>query len=184
MSPKRHTARIAHHTSGRIRLNLAAGKHNQRLLDEIRLLLKPRMGVKDVSVNPATGSIVIEYDSSKWENPKAQVQEAADTSGIFEIAAEPEEVKVLKEGAELLAEHSDLARSVVNFVKDLNSTVKKATNNSVDLNVLIPLAAAIYSFLEVESEAPTPLWLTLGIFSFHSFVALHSQHPHAAQPPM
>jgi hypothetical protein len=59
------------------------------------------------------------------------------------------------------------------FVKGLNADVKRATNNAVDLKVLLPLGLAVYSLLKFEAEMATPLWVTLGIFSFNSFVALH-----------
>ena len=36
-------------------------------------------------VNPTTGSILIHYDSGKWENPHAEVGAAADDSGVFSI---------------------------------------------------------------------------------------------------
>ena len=42
------------------------------------------------------------------------------------------------------------------------------------MNVLLPLGLAVYSVLELEAEMSTPLWVTLGIFSFNSFVMLHS----------
>ena len=33
------------------------------------------------------------------------------------------------------------------------------------------------TFLKAGAEISTPLWVTLGIFSFNSFVALHSHNP-------
>ena len=81
----------------------------------------------------------------------------------------------LQREAQFLAQHSDVAKSAVDFVSQIDQALKKANNNTVDLKVLLPLGLAIYSFLELESDIATPLWLTLGIFSFNSFVALH--HP-------
>ena len=177
MPSKVHTARVAHHTAGRLRLKLATGKRNQPLLEEIRLLLKPRPGVKDVSVNTTTGSVLIHYDAGKWRDARAELEQAANISGLFTLAEPgPDVIKSVEKEAQFLAEHSDAARAAVDFVKDVNQSVKRATNNAVDLNVLVPLGAAIYSFLQLESEAATPLWLTLGIFSFNSFVALHSHN--------
>lgn len=178
MPAEAHTAKIAHHTPGRMRLKLPSGiKQHAHLLHEIRLLLKPKPGVKDVSINTTTGSVLIHYDSDKWQNARAELEQAANDSGLFAIAPEGEEIQAVEEEAEFLAEHSDIARTIVNFIKDVNQKVKRATNNAVDLNVLVPLGAAIYSFLEIESEVATPLWVTLGIFSFNSFVALHSHPP-------
>lgn len=171
-----HVARIVHRTGGRVRLKLPAAKNNHRVLQDIKQLLKPMSGVQMVEVNTRTGSVLIHYDSKKWQDPATTLKEAGDQSGIFtmELPPEVQELRTLQQDVELLAQHSQLARSIVDFVKQLNLRVKQGTNNTVDLNVLAPLGLALYSLMEVESEAVTPLWLTLGIFSFHSFVALHT----------
>lgn len=178
---KVHHAHVAHHSPGRLRLKVPTAKMNAQVLHEIRLLMKNRKGVKDVSINPTTGSVLLHYDSTQWQNPEAEVRAVASVSGVFSIETECEEVKGVEEEAEFLAEHSDFARSVVDYVKQLNQNVKRMTNNAVDLNVLVPLGAAVYAFLELESDAATPLWLTLGIFSFNSFVSLHAKQ-HQAPP--
>ena len=61
--------------------------------------------------------------------------------------------------------------------------LKRATDNNADLKVLAPLGLAVYAFLELGFEAATPVWLTLGVFSFNHFVTLHTQTPttHPAQ---
>jgi len=176
-----HHAHIVHHTPGRIRLKMHAGKRNSELLHKIRHAIKSRPGVRDVSVNSTTGSVVVHYDSSQWKNSDSEIHAAANDSGLFTIAPpESEQVEAIEREAEFLAEHSDLARLVVNYVEQFNQNVKRATNNTLDLNVLVPLGAAFYAFLEIESDVATPLWLTLGIFSFNSFVSLHSQKARAA----
>jgi hypothetical protein len=68
---------------------------------------------------------------------------------------------------------------MIDIVKQIDAGIKWATNNSVDLKVLLPLGLALYAFAESGTEAATPLWVTLGIFSFNSFVALHRPRPAA-----
>ena len=46
----------------------------------------------------------------------------------------------------------------------------------------LPLGLAVYSFVEIGLEASTPLWVTLGIFSFNSFLTLHAPAPNVAAP--
>jgi hypothetical protein len=85
----------------------------------------------------------------------------------------------LEEEAEYLAEHSQAARIIVDFCKSLDREVKRATNNAVDLKVLVPLGLAAYTFVEIGVEAATPVWLTLGLFALNHFVEMHA-HPSVA----
>src|SRR5581483_6550986 len=103
-------------------------------------------------------------------------------SGLF--ALQPPEMsevdriaETVEREAEFLAAHSETARGIVDLVKNLNNAVKRATDNNLDLKVLLPLGLAIYSFVEVGAEMSTPMWVTLGIFSFNSFIALHPPLP-------
>lgn len=81
--------------------------------------------------------------------------------------------KKIEQEADFLASRSELAREVVNATKHVNAAIKRASDNTLDLNVLVPGALAVYAFLYLGAELSTPLWVTLGIFSFNSFVALH-----------
>jgi len=178
MSKRR--ARVVHHVKGRIRVKLPDAKGDHHFLERLQQSLSPMAGVRSVDVNPATASIVVHYDptahldfyqtlADHGENEGLFFLESAKLSEVDEIANE------LQREAQFLAQHSHVAKSAVDSVSRIDQALKKATNNTVDLKVLLPLGLAIYSFLELESEIATPLWVTLGIFSFNSFVALH--HP-------
>jgi hypothetical protein len=47
----------------------------------------------------------------------------------------------------------------------------------VDLNVLVPMGFAISSLSVMGIRMGTPLWLTLAMSSFNSFMSLHSKRP-------
>jgi hypothetical protein len=79
----------------------------------------------------------------------------------------------LEQEAEFLAAHSKIALALVNVVRRFDRTIKMATGNMLDLRVLLPLGLAVWAFLKSGSRLGTPLWLTLGISAFNSFVALH-----------
>jgi Heavy metal associated domain 2 len=183
-----HTARVAHHVRGRIRLKMSNARGDFRALQEIKEAIAPLNGVRKVDVNTATGSIVVHYDSTAHDDFHEYLAEKGALTGAYSVAAAapPELTEVddiarkIEAEAEFLSEHSDTAKSVVNFFGLLNREVKRATNNAVDLKVLLPIGLAVYSVLEVGIEASTPMWLTLGIFSFNSFVSLHSHPPKTA----
>jgi hypothetical protein len=154
------------------------------LLSRIQQLVAAMEGVTSVSANPETGSIVVHYHLR--HNPDhfvQRLQQQGESSGALELV--PPEVgqagelyRELTQEAEFLAAHSELARATVQALRNLDNAVKRATNNNLDLKVLVPLCLAIYSALEFGAEISTPLWVTLGIFSFNSFVALHPPLPY------
>jgi hypothetical protein len=80
----------------------------------------------------------------------------------------------IEEEAEFLAEHSHTARVVVDWAKDLDRGIKRATNNNLDLKIMVPLGLAAVTFLEIGAAAATPMWVTLAIFSLNHFVELHA----------
>jgi cation transport ATPase len=156
-------------------------------LNEIKQSLASAPGVGTVEVHPTTGSVIVHYRRTP-AHPGTFRKELVDkghSSGLFELAppditgAAEMENKIRQE-AEFLASRSELARTVVNAAEELNQAVKRATDNTVDLNVLVPGVLAVYTFLYAGAELSTPLWVTLGIFAFNSFVALHpplAPHP-------
>jgi hypothetical protein len=123
---------------------------------------------------------VVHYDETMLPDFAQTMANHGESEDLFSLEpAELSEVDAiankLEREAQFLAQHSDVARSAVNFVSQIDQALKKATGNTVDLKVLLPMGLAIYAFLELESDITTPLWITLGIFSFNSFVSLH--HP-------
>jgi hypothetical protein len=60
-------------------------------------------------------------------------------------------------------------------VKSLHAEVKRATDNNLDLAVLLPLTVGAIAVRKLKSPESTPLWLTLAIFSFQTFLTLHTQ---------
>lgn len=173
-----HPARVAHHVRGRIRVQFPRAKGNRRFLQQVQEFLSPIDGVHRVEINPVTGSVVVHYDRSHTDIHEKLAKHAED-AGMFSLAPpELSEVDVLAANIEreaaFLSQHSELARHTVDLVKQIDNEIKRATDNTVDLKVLLPFGLAVYAFLELgTADISTPLWVTLGIFSFNSFVALH-----------
>jgi hypothetical protein len=59
-------------------------------------------------------------------------------------------------------------------VKQLDKDIKRSTNNNLDLKIMVPVALAGVTFLEIGAAAATPMWITLAIFSLNHFVELHA----------
>lgn len=177
-----HSAQVTHHVPGRIRVKICAGKGNRELLEQIRQAIFPLPGVTEVEVNPITGSVLVHYDPNAHSDFHHQLVHRGESLDLFsllppEVAEINQLASAIEREAVLLAAHSETARAIVDGAAKLNEACKRATANVVDLKVLLPLGLAVYTVLKLEIDAATPLWLTLAMFSFSSFVTLHPVDP-------
>jgi hypothetical protein len=192
----RHKAHVAHHTKGRLRIRVPSAKGDPAALQEIARTLSPVMGVSEVIVNETTGSITVHYDGDRHIDFHRHLSESEGSHQEMmhlqpaepkPLASEVDEaVEMLEKEAEFLASHSHSAKVLFELLRKFDVELKKATDNNVDLKVLAPLALAVYTFAQMGFEAATPVWLTLGLFSFNHFVTLHTTapttHPAPKQP--
>jgi len=178
-----HGATVVHHIPGRLRVRLPRSQRDPRVLKELRDFVCGLGGVRSVQINPATGSILVHYhpeSQADIQSLLAHSHEAALAVGTPPELTEADELaEKIEREAEFLAAHSELAFHLVRAVKTLNREIREASGNTVDLKVLLPAGLALWAFFKAGSEVATPLWVTLAIFSFNSFVALH--HPTTVQ---
>lgn len=178
-----HRAQVIHHIPGRVRIKMRSAKGNHALMRQITESLSPQLGIRRVETNAMTGSVLIHYDPNVYHEYETHLAAHGESENLFalkppELTEVDEMVHRIEDEAEFLAQHSETARVIVDLVKQLNASVKRSTNNMFDLNVLLPLAVAAFSMSEIGIHTATPLWVTLGIFSFNSFVNLHRPCPH------
>ncbi len=180
-----YRVRTAHRTRGRIRLVIQEFKNHPKSLEDVKRVIAPMHGVCRVDVNSTTGSVTVHYNPALYGKFHEQLAVQGEASGAFHLDPPSfgeggELVKNVEAEAEFLSRHSETARTIVDSFSALNRAVKRATDNNIDLKVLLPLGLAVYSFLEIGIETSTPLWITLGIFSFNSFVSLHTRQDDTA----
>ncbi|MGI9231617.1 MAG: HMA2 domain-containing protein [Methylocystis sp.] len=167
---------IAHQTTGRVRLKVPAGKNDQDLLKKIADTFSGIPGMERITVSPVTGSIILNYneDNQKSFNDRLMRNLMAQ-GGAPMIGSEFEELaKKIENQAEFLAERSQTARVVVDLFKNLDREIKIATHNVVDLKIVLAVGVIALTVLEVGTNAATPIWLTLSIFTFNHFVELRN----------
>ncbi len=168
------SAHVVHHVPGRVRIRVpGAGQGLHQLADQVAAV----PGIESVRTSPHTDSMIIHYDE---ESPGAGQPDAAQAIKQLLNIAMPEEaqaseriVRALELESDYLTKHSVTARRLVHFVRGLNARLKLATDNSLDLPVLLPAGLAVLSALTARKSRPSPLWITLLIFSFNSFLELH-----------
>jgi hypothetical protein len=172
--------RIAHHVPGRMRIRVHGGKRNLHILDHVRKSLVEADGVTRIEANRDTGSLVVHYRNKSPKQFAEEMAERGRETQTFDLeVGEADEIwNVVHREAEFLATHSVVARSVISETMQLDQALKRATDNALDLKVVVPLGLAVISFLYIGTDIATPLWLSLGVFSFNSFVSLHPPLPY------
>jgi hypothetical protein len=185
----KHGAEIAHAVHGRVRLKIPSAKHNPELLTQIKSAFDGIPGIDVIEIKPTSGSLVIYYDTEHHPDipslflslgrtavdPVVPPPAASGAAPHRPPSNKLEEVaRSIEDEAEFLAEHSHIARSVVEYVKSLDRQIKRATDNNIDLKILAPVVLAGFTFLEIGAAAATPMWVTLVIFSLNHFVELHA----------
>ena len=154
-----------------MRLRFPHARGNQDLLDEIALGYRAIPGVVKVTVKVDTGSIILHYDHLETPDlhhdlappPKPHELPGDDINSI---------AHKIEEEAEFLAEHSHTARVVVDFFKDMDNNIKRASNNTVDLKIVLAVALTGITFVEIGAAAATPMWVTLGIFTLNHVIEM------------
>ena len=173
---------IAHQVPGRIRMKVPSAKENPELLEQIKQTFSVIPGIEEVIVNPATGSIVLHYDTDRHDEFHGKLEHH--TGGHYKPPANEIEALATKieQEAEYLAEHSHTSRVVVDFFKDFDNGIKIATGNVVDLKILLAAGIAGFIIFEVGANAATPVWVTLAIFALNHMIQANMAAAEQAEP--
>ena len=164
---------VAHQVPGRIRMKIPAGKGNPELLEQIKQTFGIIPGIEQIIVNPTTGSVVLHYDEDRHDQFHGDLSQHL-PNGHRPPSNEIDEIaRKFEDEAEFLAEHSQVARAVVDFFKDVDRRVKAASGNIIDLKILLAVGIIGFTVLEVGAGAATPVWVTLVIFSLNHFIEMH-----------
>jgi Heavy metal associated domain 2 len=184
--PKKHKARIEHKIPGRIRMKVPAAKSNPEILEVYREAFSMVPGIIKVKAKPETGSIVIHYDPEQEKKFEHHFHKCCGQH-LGEVSEGPrpdDEVnqiaRRIEAEAEFLAERSEFAKTTVEFFKNCDRELKRATDNTIDLKIVLAGGLAAFTFLEIGAEAATPMWVTLALFSLNQFAELQHQDP---RPP-
>ena len=168
---RRHHARMASLVPGRLRIKLHPTSRDPQTMNGIKCGLESHEGVHEVRVNPASGSVTVNYDHERHS-----------TAGILGLLEDLDVVVESlghmptlenheSEGGDRLETEGFLAA-----VDDFNQRIYEATGIPINLKIALPLAfvgAGLWSIgrkgLMIES---VPGWLFLWL-AFDMFVKLH-----------
>jgi Heavy metal associated domain 2 len=169
---------VAHQVPGRIRMKVPAAKGNPELLQQIAETFAAIPGIENITVNPATGSVVMKYDVDRHDEFHGRFQDHVPQGcGYRPPANEIDQFALrIEQEAEFLASHSESARAVVDFFKHVDCEIRSATDNYVDLKILLALGIIGFTVLEVGTAAATPVWVTLTLFALNHVIEMHAMH--------
>ena len=175
---------VAHQVPGRVRMKVASAKGNPELLKQIGETFSTIPGIERVSVNPATGSVVLHYDTDRHDEFHGGLERHYQSAGIQCCSPPNTEIDVLAnkiaDEADFLAQNSHSARAIVDLFKKCDREIKLASGNMVDLKIVLAIGIIGVTVLEVGATTATPIWLTLTIFSVNHAIEMHQPHRQAA----
>jgi len=173
----KHNLHIAHQIPGRIRMKTGLAKGDPELLDQIKQLFVAIPGVGNVAVNATTGSVILHYDATQHTEFRKDF-EARCASHALAVSLLPDDeidniARTFQTEAEFLADRSLTARTVVDCCKAADQYLRVATNNAVDLKVVVAVGFAGLALMEIGVTAATPMWVTLAIFALNHLAELN-----------
>lgn len=143
-------------------------------MENVKRDLEGRKGIREVKLNPTTGSLTVHYDE--------------DQHGPAGILGWLEDLDILVESVGHLpsVDGDPTASGFLAAVEDLNQRARKATGLPIDVKLLLPLtfvSAGMWSIVRrgLMVEA-VPGWLFLW-FAFDMFVKLHPSQPERTPRP-
>ncbi len=162
-------------------MKIPSAKGNPDLLQQIGDTFAQIPGIEQIVVNPVTGSIVLNYDTDRHDEFHGGLQHHTRHASYEQPSPPSTEIDSLahkiEEEAEFLAQNSASARAVVEFFKSMDQSIKKSTNNNVDLKMVLAGGVVAFTLLEVGAAAATPVWVTLSLFMMNHFIEMHHAHP-------
>lgn len=157
------SAGVAHHVADRTRLRIP--QEHRHKLKEVSAHIKNVPGVNNVYINERTGSIIVhhDHDTSILERLGGAIQSVA--GDLFDVLVAFEEQE--------LPGYSVLAHVIKRRFAQANSSVANATENTVDLKMLLPLAFFGWGLKQASSNpgwwAEIPAW-ALFYYAYDSYI--------------
>ena len=158
-------------------MKVASAKGDPALLDQIKQVFVAIPGVEGASINAITGSLILNYDPSQHAEFYKHFQDRYASHALAVSTPPPTEidaaVNTIQAEAEFLANRSLTARSVVNFCRAVDQHLRIATNNTVDLKIVVAVGFAGLALMEIGVTAATPIWVTLAIFALNHLAEMN-----------
>jgi heavy-metal-associated domain-containing protein len=157
-------ARVAHSIPGRLRVRFEPREADPEVLAALLAQLSHRPGVRSARYNPASGSVVVEYD------PGA-LSEAA-LMGALPVVPAP-----AARETEVPTTSTPAARAVSRGWWEADAFLARASGGRMDMKLLLPLALALLAVrqLVLQGELGAAPWHALLWYSYNLFYQFHPE---------
>lgn len=160
--------RLVHHHAGYLRIRAAAflqPEDGDPVVAAARTAAEAVPGFRSWSLNPKTGSVVVQYDPGTIE-PDDLLRHIAKSAGLrgVEIATSR---KMNRE---------ELVSGFLDTVQDINQVASQLTGERADLRELVPAALAAVSVVSLvlnEDRGLLPFWSSALYHSYRVFMHWH-----------
>jgi hypothetical protein len=169
-------AYVHHHIPGRLRLRIPGAKGEEDALREISSAIARAPGISQVEYNSITGSILIQYSPEHYRNLRS-LESGLSASAVPIAVNNSYPAHDERHHRHRQSGRSVSARKVDSFFKQIDQEIRRATDNEVDLKFILPFGVGVLGLVALRYSSTTPLWLTLLIFAFNSFLGLHAPTP-------
>ena len=180
------SVRLAHASPGRIRLKVDELKKDPGKATEIEDKLRTIPGIRSVSANPVTGSLLLTYDEPAPDSDSIELPFAvAQILGISLNDLAPEDLRLLMShrgnGNKLPA--ASIPEALESTFRDMNAAARRTVG--VDLGTLLPLALTVLGVrsLLVSEKTIVPSWYDYLWFSFSTYFILNRIDAQSDGPP-
>lgn len=172
-------AAIESYVPGRVRIRLPREQRDGNTASKIQTSVKGVEGVRNVFINPNTGSVLVEYDPGVLNFDKLKKVSRLDEvlTDINEIAGAVSAVDSWPNGSSLTAQN------IIQGFKQFDRNLNRITRGVIDGRTAVPLmllGLSLGRYILSERRAPTP-WYSLLWYSYSMF--MHWHNPNKGKPP-
>jgi hypothetical protein len=185
--PAKKKPRIEHKIPGRIRMRIPHAKTDPAILETYTEIFSTIPGVTKVKPKPTTGSIIIHYDPEREAAVEKQLNLRGVQSQMVATMRPGDEIEIMankiKAEAEFLAERFAVAKTAVDFCRNLDHQLKATTGNAIDLKIMLAGGLAAYTVWQIGAQAAVPICGLFALYAVNHYIELQDELPAAAAIP-
>jgi len=161
--------RLLHHHPGYLRIQadafIASEEQESSVITAAQTAAEAAPGFRTWTVNPKTGSVVVEYDPGAVEADDL-LKHIAKGAGLVDV----------ENATSGKMNREELVHAFLDTVQDINEVVGQLTGDRADLREIVPVALAatsVVSFVLNEDRGRLPQWSNALYHSYRVFMHWH-----------
>lgn len=177
--PNGRGAAVESYVPGRVRIRLPREKRDESSAAEIQSSVEQVKGVRNVFINPNTGSVLVEYDPGVLDLDKLK-RESRLGRIIYDVGDVAEAVYDVEYGMGT----SITAEGIIRSFRRFDRNMSRITRGVVDAKTAVPLmllGMSLGRYFFSQRRIATP-WYSLLWYSYSMF--MHWNNPNRGRPPM